>query len=135
MQRLLGHKFYIYAVIAYTLFLTVGSLLNLSDLPQPPSNFDKVVHVGGYFGLALLWILWELFRKPFRDKAVDIKSLLLVSLMVVVYGIFIEFLQGILTTYRTADKWDIVANTLGVLLALGVVLVLITQTTLLKTKF
>lgn len=135
MQRLLGHKFYIYAVVTYTLFLTAGSLINLNDLPQPPSNFDKVVHVGGYFGLALLWMLWELFRKPFRDKTIVIKRLLVVSFMVIIYGIFIEFLQGILTTYRTADGWDIVANTLGVLLALGVALLLITQTTLLKTKF
>jgi hypothetical protein len=63
MQRLLGHKYFILIVIGYTLLLTAGSLLNLSDLPPAPSNFDKVLHLGGYFALTLLWMFWSLFIK------------------------------------------------------------------------
>lgn len=135
MQRLLGHKYFILIVIGYTLLLTAGSLLNLSDLPPAPSNFDKVLHLGGYFALTLLWMFWSLFYKKSNQSKTVFRKLAVVALAAFTYGIFIELLQGGLTTYRTADGLDVVANTTGILLALGIVLVLINKTTLLKSKF
>ena len=35
----------------------------------------------------------------------------------IIFGIIIEILQGVITSYRTASYLDIVANTIGVLLA------------------
>jgi len=117
------------------LLLAAGSLLNLSELPPPPSNFDKIMHIGGYFGLALLWMLWSAVHKPVNQKKVGFRKIFLVALGAFLYGIFIELLQGVLTTYRTADGWDVAANTTGILLALAVMTLLINKTTLLKTEF
>jgi glycopeptide antibiotics resistance protein len=39
-----------------------------------------------------------------------------IALALVVYGIVIELLQGSATTYRTPDVWDVLANSIGVIL-------------------
>lgn len=135
MQRLLEHKLFIALAIGYTLFLTLGSLINTGELPDAPNNFDKVVHIVAYFGLAMMWYVWVLFKKPEKKTTKRLKNLFVISVLAIVYGIFIEILQGVLTTYRTSDGWDIVANSTGVLVAWCLTLLLIKKTTLLKTKF
>ena len=42
-------------------------------------------------------------------------SLLLASLFSIVFGAVIEILQGVVSIYRTADVFDLVANCLGIL--------------------
>jgi glycopeptide antibiotics resistance protein len=41
--------------------------------------------------------------------------LLLASLFSIVFGAVIEILQGVVSIYRTADVFDLVANCLGIL--------------------
>ena len=41
-----------------------------------------------------------------------------VSVLVILFGMLIEVLQGTLTTYRTPDWYDILANSIGVCSAL-----------------
>lgn len=45
-----------------------------------------------------------------------------ISLVIVLFGILIEVLQGAVTEYRDPDWADILANSIGVLLALGMCL-------------
>ncbi len=78
------------------------------------------MHVSAYFGLAFIWFFYIFMKKPeeYHLKGAFIK----VSLVVVAFGILIEVLQGALTSYRQPDWADILANTIGVLIALGVFL-------------
>ena len=45
------------------------------------------------------------------------KHLKYIILACFIFGIIIEILQGVITSYRTASYLDILANTIGVLLA------------------
>lgn len=135
MLRLLEHKGFILLVIGYTVLLAMGSLVNTGEVVQTPTNFDKVLHVLAYFGLALLWMLWRIFQKPTDKSRWKFNKLSLIALLAVLYGIFIEVLQGVFTTYRIPDGWDILANTIGVVAALGLILLLVNHTRMLKKKF
>jgi len=61
--------------------------------------------------LTLSW-LYAFFKKEKLQE--NVKYLILGCF---IFGIIIEILQGVITSYRTASYLDIIANTLGVLLA------------------
>lgn len=44
--------------------------------------------------------------------------MLVLLLSVLLYGIIIEIFQGLSTTYRNADIWDVVANLIGSLIGI-----------------
>lgn len=132
MLRLLGHKVFTLLVVGYTVSLTIGSLINTQGVIDAPKNFDKLVHFIAYFGLAFLWMLWNIFKNT--SEYPKFKNLLSIAILAVIYGIFIEILQGAFTAYRMADKWDVLANSIGVVLAFVSVLLLIKNTRGLKTK-
>ena len=109
---LLNHK-KVNLVIA--IFITINiAILCLIKPSNPPvlniRHFDKLNHGAAYFFLTFFWLL------AFRKKSNNLPILLLCSF----YGIIIEVLQSSLTTYRTAEYYDIIANTIGVLLAFAV---------------
>ena len=140
MLQLLRYKTVTVIAIVYTIVLTIGSLIRpVRILEEPPLNYDKLLHAGAYFGLTVLWILWR-FIKRRRDNALDHTeisyiSILIISIIAVFYGIIIEYLQGAITDYRTPDGWDILANTIGVILALIASIVYINKYEMLKSKF
>ena len=78
-------------------------------------------------------MLWRIVKHT-SDKY-RFKSLVLISVLAIVYGVFMELLQGALTTYRKPDSWDVLANSIGVVMALITVLLLIKNMRVLKTKF
>lgn len=135
MRRLLEHKGFILIAIVYTFLLTIGSLVNTGGIIKTPNNTDKIVHFLAYFGLALLWMLWSVFQNVRHSRLQGYKRLFLVVTISIIYGILIEWLQGRFTSYRMADKWDIVANTIGVLAAFILVLINTKKEGLLKTRF
>ncbi len=130
MQRLLGHRLFVILPIIYTVLLTVGSLMKPVKIEDAPDHFDKILHASAYFGLTVLWLTWGISRRYSSRKIITS-----VGLLAIVYGVLMEVFQGALTDYRSADFLDVIANTTGVLLGLGIILVLIRKTTLLKTKF
>ena len=75
------------------------------SLPVP--IWDKLQHAAGY---ALL-MLWFVGLYP-RDR------FLLLALWCTALGVAIEFAQGYLTTTRSMDVFDVVANSTGILIAL-----------------
>lgn len=70
--------------------------------------FDKYAHSFAYF------VLMGWFVQIYQTK----KSVLLCAIFFVCMGVGLEFVQG-MTAYRSFDLYDMSANTLGVLIALG----------------
>ena len=90
--------------------LIVVCLVPLDGLPPLPDNSDKVEHLAGYFTLAAAAV--QLFRGRYLAWA---------GVGLVALGIGVEFAQG-MTTYRSSDPYDALANTVGVLLGLAMAL-------------
>jgi VanZ family protein len=70
------------------------------------------MHAAAYFGLGLLWSLQVLST---HQKRRIFRKIVIVSAISIAFGIFIEVLQHALTSYRSLDLYDIVANSFGVL--------------------
>ena len=102
----------IYIAIFFTISITIGSLVK-SDfiVVKSISVSDKFYHLIAYFLLMLSWLYVFCKKETFQ------KNVKYVILGCIIFGIIIEILQGIITSYRTASYLDIVANTIGVLLA------------------
>lgn len=79
---------------------------------------DKLMHAVAYFVLAFCWLFYFFIKNP--ESSNFRKVFVKISGAVVLFGILIEVLQGTLTEYREPDWADIVANTIGVLIALGI---------------
>ncbi|MDR2871101.1 MAG: VanZ family protein [Xanthomonadaceae bacterium] len=102
---------------ALWLSLWIGAIVTVIIvclIPPPPlelpSGSDKIEHFLAYFLLAAAMI--QIFA-VWRWR-------LAMTIFLIAMGIGIEFAQGTLTTTRTADVQDAVANTLGVLAGLSV---------------
>ncbi|SNR17555.1 VanZ family protein [Tenacibaculum jejuense] len=99
----------IYLAILLTLIITYLSLANLKGKSIINfSSIDKVQHALAYFTLAVIWML--AFIKKSKKKAVVI--------LCIAFGILMEFLQANLTSYRSFEYLDMLANTVGVLIGL-----------------
>ena len=95
-----------------TLLIAFLSLVSLDGVAKINiSNSDKIGHTIAYFTLSLSW--FYVFKKQPRKR-------ILAFFLLIIYGIVLEVLQGTLTTYRTADFYDFIANTIGILLAVFV---------------
>ena len=107
--QLLSELKFVLLAVAWTVLITVLSLISFERTPsfmlQLPFK-DKLVHFIFYFVFVVLWC----FGLHKTDK---IKILLIA----VVYGIIIEILQDTITVSRTADFFDVIANSLGALIA------------------
>ncbi len=95
--------------LLWTVGLFASTLTPGQYVPVVPIvSFDKVVHIALFFGFAMLW----LGLYPARRRDVFLGGLAV--------GIAIELLQHVLPIDRTGDVYDVVADTVGLLLALGV---------------
>lgn len=72
---------------------------------------DKILHFSAYFVLTISWLV--AFYKSIYHKL----PLINVVIALFIYGIIIEVLQEVFTTYRQADLFDILANSIGILIA------------------
>jgi len=100
----------LFTAIFWTLVITYLSLATLDTSIGSSikiKNKDKIVHFVFYFLFTLLWVFYTSFRQ-FKFK----KSLI-VLLVAIVYGVIMEFFQGIFTITRSADVLDVIANSLG----------------------
>ena len=88
----------------------VVCLVPLDGLPPLPDNSDKVEHLLGYFLMAASAV--QLYRGRLLWQA---------AAGLVALGIAIEFAQG-MTAYRSADPYDAVFNTIGVMLGMATAL-------------
>jgi VanZ family protein len=111
-KKLLEHNLLTLAVLA-TIIIAVLSLTAI-----PKINFgleikssDKILHILAYFTLSMVWFL------ALQKKMSNLYSRFFLIFSIVIYGIILEVLQGGITNYRTGDFYDVIANTIGVLLA------------------
>ena len=97
--------------------LAVAGVIVLSLVPppplplEPPKDFDKLMHAFAYFVLAFGAV--QLFDRG--------RTLVWAALGLIVLGVLLEWAQGTLAPdVRMADPWDALANTVGVLLGMAV---------------
>ncbi|MBP6563242.1 MAG: VanZ family protein [Neisseriaceae bacterium] len=81
------------------------------DATMPFAHFDKFAHFSMFFGQ--FWLLCKAYTQEL--KALPIKGLLVGA---VVWALSSEALQMLLTTTRSGDAWDALADVMGALLAL-----------------
>ncbi|WP_188619912.1 VanZ family protein [Flavobacterium suaedae] len=109
---------YFWAAITWTVLITVLCLVSMEKLGSV-NNFkipykDKYGHFAFYFVFTLLWATYLKTKFRINPKKARVNALL----AAVIYGTFIEVLQGLFTNgKRQSDFLDVVFNTLGGLVA------------------
>ena len=101
------------AAVTWMIFIGFVCLARFDDLPSVTIGFaptDKIVH--GALHLVLTILLF---------KALRTRPLLGAFCISAAFGILIEVMQSYLTTFRTADATDVMANIAGSILAIGIV--------------
>lgn len=114
----LNHKTYFVIAILWTCFVTTLSLMTISSENGKSIVFDfndKYVHFAFYLVFVIVWF-WFLIKTKFAKNA---KNIALIS--AILYGIIMEICQGVFTTTRTPDVYDVVANTLGALTGITII--------------
>ena len=101
----------VYFAVFFTISIGILSLVKMPSNGIPGVASDKVLHTVDYFFLMIAWLYTFVKDLNFQKK---LKYIVLACL---IYGIVIELLQGQLTTYRTGSYLDILANALGVAMA------------------
>ena len=103
------------------------------DVATVPKFTDKLVHIVIY---VLFTMLWFAFFYYLNTKTEEFLNPVLKSCgFAIIYGIVIEVLQAVLTTSRSADFNDFLANLLGI--SIGILLIFSLKSLLksLKTRF
>ena len=93
-----------------------GGLIKLGPLPEGPViATDKLLHALAFGGLALLIARAAHWLRPTAPLT---KKLVLGGLGSSALGLWLEVCQAF-TSYRSADVWDWLADSVGALLSLG----------------
>lgn len=116
-KTLLERKFLAILALLYTGLITWASLARIII---NPINFnikgsDKIAHFLAYFIFTLVWFMFWFFSKKSTTKFS--KHLVKASVICFCYGLLMEVLQGLLTTYRSSEWFDVLANTSGIIFA------------------
>lgn len=105
---------FLLGALCWTLLITYLSFASPVSLPEVRvSHSDKIAHVTVYFVLTMLWALFFFFERNLKKQ----KAILLSGVLAFFYGTTIEILQSIITSFRTTDYLDGIANTFGIVLA------------------
>ncbi|MDF0707493.1 MAG: VanZ family protein [Bacteroidota bacterium] len=133
-------KKYLYTLLflGWVVIITVLSLFSFSsmDLDTGTLNIpyaDKITHfifymVFGFTGCLSL-------RERTKGSLGLAKTLKIVLVLAIIYGILIEILQFTLTTDRMAEMGDVLANTLGAFSGIGLIRWVFSKKNPLKWKF
>ncbi|AFU68967.1 hypothetical protein P700755_002177 [Psychroflexus torquis ATCC 700755] len=101
------------AAILCTASILVLSISDISSLPKLQISYeDKFYHFVAYFVLNSIWLI-ALFKK----NEYQLKKLLSISFSIIVFGIIIEVIQGSVTDSRAFDIFDILANSIAVVVS------------------
>ena len=127
-------RFFLFVAVVYTLILATLSLVPLGKISVGAFNpTDKMLHAAAHFILTLLWLFYYLMKKSgIRNYKWEFFN---ISALVIVFGMLIEVLQGTLTSYRQPDWADILANSIGVLIAFLFCVVFLNFLKRIKQKF
>lgn len=107
--------------LLWTSIVSYFCLVQSNDLPVINiQNLDKYIHVFFHFVFTFVWFLF--LYKHLKIGSI-FRPLLTSFLLSFVFGIIIEILQGLVTTTRSADVMDGVANVTGATLAVVLVII------------
>jgi len=95
--------------ILITLGIAIVSLIKLGKSPIQINHLDKIKHAFAYFVLSLVWFI--ALRTTKINKY-------LIAFCCFLYGIIIEVLQVTITSHRSGEILDVIANTTGILIAI-----------------
>jgi hypothetical protein len=100
--------------LAFGITFAIGYLslskLNIRSFGLPVAFSDKILHTLAYVVLSYFWFL-TVYKKNWAKHCFSI-----VFVLLLLYGVLLEYLQMKLTTDRIGEFLDIVANTMGILL-------------------
>ena len=102
------------------------------------ATLDQIAEVAGlskpnlffYFTASALGCMF--FRELSRGKIRKKKVFWITPVLLMIYGIIIEVVQGSFTSYRSAELLDVLANTLGAVLGTLFILALFSERSQLK---
>lgn len=110
-------KYSLYAALSWTVIIFI--LCSTPGAYIPSSfwlellSFDKLVHMGIFFTLMMLWQIHF-----FKTQSYVFYKALLIVLVCVLYGGLLEIMQAQFFSERSADWFDFAANTVGCVLGL-----------------
>lgn len=96
------------------MFVTFSSLYSFESVSAPKfeiPHLDKIVHFTFYFVACILGVFF--LRERTNGKLPLKKALFFMILGTIVFGLLMEVLQYYMTTARTADALDGLANAIG----------------------
>ena len=115
-------NFFLGAALFWTGLILFFCLENAKDIPQINIPYiDKVVHIIFHFVFTTLWFLY--FKKKLSSSN-NVQPLIWSFVFSLLFGISIELMQQYVTLTRSADIIDVLANTLGAILAVLVITIL-----------
>ena len=96
---------------------------NPKNFPNPGFlQADKVAHLGMY-GLFTMSLVWGLFMYTHKKK-LSMAGILTCTVIAAAYGTLMELMQYNFFPNRSFDYYDMIANTIGAILAAGFILFL-----------
>ncbi|MGK4566161.1 VanZ family protein [Flavobacterium sp. 3HN19-14] len=121
-ENLSAHKkAFLWLALVWTSIVTIFCLINMNALPTVKvDNFDKFGHITFHFGMTVLWFLYYKFRRENTSR----RSLIKAFLFSFIYGVSIELIQTFFTKSRTGDIFDEIANIIGSLMAISVMILI-----------
>jgi VanZ family protein len=112
-------QIYFGLALSWTLFVAFLCLASFNSLPRVSlQNADKYVHFTFHFVFTFLWFLY--FNQK-NNKSNYLNLFLVVFFLSFSYGIGVEIMQGLFTSSRKADVFDVVANTTGSIAAISLI--------------
>jgi VanZ family protein len=115
-------QIYFWLAISWSGLILISCLIQSSDIPQISiPNLDKVIHSFFHFVFTSLWFLF--FQKHLNSTTIP-KPLSISFGFSCLFGIGIELLQALLTSTRSADVFDVLANITGATLAVITIILL-----------
>lgn len=122
--------------ISWMVFVTFSSLSTFDGVHVSRFNIphaDKIIHFIFYFMACVLGVFF--LRERTKGNMALKKALIIMVFATVAYGILMEVLQYTMTTSRSADILDGLANTTGSLIGAGLTKYFFTSKRWLNWKF
>jgi len=115
-------KYLLFVVaLLWTWIVSYFCLVSSNEIPVINiQNLDKCIHT--FFHLVFTFV-WFLFFSKQLKLDIIFKPLMFSVVFSFVFGITIEVLQNLITTTRNAEAFDIVANMVGSILAVFIVVI------------
>ncbi len=96
--------------VCWTILIAFLCLITFSKLPSlGVSGADKYVHFTFHF---IFTLLWGYYSWLIQNKT-ELKKIITIVFISILFGILIEFMQEVFTVTRRADVLDVLANLAG----------------------